>query len=68
MQLSIQYRFKIEMVSPKRLLKKFYLLLMLWRRNYRTRRQLADLPEHLYQDIGVSTPQVNREVKRCFWD
>ena len=38
-----------------------------WRQNARTRRQLADLPAHLRQDIGLSDRQVHRESNKKFW-
>ncbi|HAS64445.1 MAG TPA: hypothetical protein DCS35_18875 [Vibrio sp.] len=39
----------------------------LWQQNYQTRRQLARLPEHLFQDVGLSKNQVDAECRRPFW-
>lgn len=39
----------------------------LWRHNYRTRRQLAELPPHLLKDLGLEPDQVATEVHKPFW-
>ena len=38
-----------------------------WRQNARTRKQLADLPAHLHQDIGLSHRQICQESDKKFW-
>ena len=35
---------------------------------WRQRRVLADLPDHLLRDIGVTRNQAAREASRPFWD
>ena len=35
---------------------------------WRQRRALADLPDHLLRDIGVTREQAAREASRPFWD
>lgn len=39
----------------------------LWRHRFRSRRDLADLDEHLLRDIGLDTVQVRSEVDKPFW-
>lgn len=41
--------------------------LMQWRQNYRTRRQLRDLPPHLWKDLGFEREQIEAEVNKSFW-
>ncbi len=41
--------------------------LILWNRNYRTRRHLSELPEHLWDDIGLEKQRVLKEVRKPFW-
>ncbi len=41
--------------------------LFLWKRNYRTRRHLSELPEHLWNDIGLEKQEVLRESRKPFW-
>lgn len=38
-----------------------------WRRRASTRRQLKQLPPHLYRDVGLRPTQVQREVNLFFW-
>lgn len=38
-----------------------------WRRNARTRKALAKLSSHLYQDIGLTEQQIRHELKKKFW-
>ncbi|WP_445681326.1 DUF1127 domain-containing protein [Radicibacter daui] len=45
----------------------FILRLALWRRRARTRRQLANLSDHLLTDIGLSAAEGRRESARPFW-
>ena len=42
-------------------------LLRRWQRRLITRRQLKQLPAHLYRDIGLLPHEVQREMKRHFW-
>ncbi|MEF1341774.1 DUF1127 domain-containing protein, partial [Vibrio rotiferianus] len=37
------------------------------RKNHRTRRHLAELPEHLLDDIGYSEREVRKEINKPFW-
>lgn len=39
----------------------------LWRRRYRTRRHLRDLPDYLLRDIGLDDAARARECARWFW-
>ncbi len=48
-------------------LKHVFCQLRQWRQNYRTRKQLADLPPHLVKDIGLEPDQVNAELRKPFW-
>lgn len=38
-----------------------------WRRNAKTRKHLANLPPHLYQDIGLTEHQIRHEIQKKFW-
>lgn len=38
-----------------------------WRRNYRTRRHLRELPEHLWDDIGLEKQEILKEIRKPFW-
>jgi uncharacterized protein YjiS (DUF1127 family) len=38
-----------------------------WHRNYKTRRHLRDLPEHLWDDIGLEKKEVICEIRKPFW-
>ncbi|MGR5237066.1 DUF1127 domain-containing protein [Vibrio alfacsensis] len=38
-----------------------------WKKNYRTRRHLAELPEHLWDDIGMNESSVLKESRKPFW-
>ncbi|EEX38804.1 hypothetical protein VFA_000103 [Vibrio furnissii CIP 102972] len=40
---------------------------MQWRHNYRTRRQLRELPPHLLKDLGLEQDQVQAEANKYFW-
>jgi|GEM_PF-3685320 len=37
------------------------------RRNAATRKELADVPSYLYQDIGLTKQQVEHEIRKNFW-
>ena len=39
-----------------------------YRRNAKTRKQLADLPLHLRRDIGLTDEQIRHEVDKKFWE
>lgn len=41
--------------------------LQTWRRNARTRKQLANLPAYLLRDIGLTEQQVRHEIEKQFW-
>ncbi len=47
--------------------KKFYSIGLLWYRNYRTRKHLSSLPEHLYDDLGITSEQAQQEYRKSFW-
>ncbi|MDO3722886.1 DUF1127 domain-containing protein [Marinobacter sp. chi1] len=38
-----------------------------WHMNWRTRTQLARLPDHMLKDIGVSRADAEREAQKPFW-
>lgn len=38
-----------------------------WVRNYKTRRRLNRLPDHLLKDIGLKRADVVRETSKPFW-
>lgn len=40
----------------------------LWTAAARERRTLAELPDHLLADIGISRAEAEREARRPFWD
>ncbi|MDN3610865.1 DUF1127 domain-containing protein [Vibrio ostreicida] len=50
------------------LLQKILSKLVQWRHNYRSRRQLKDLPLHILRDIGLDAEQARDESGRPFWD
>ncbi|EHV5556227.1 DUF1127 domain-containing protein [Vibrio parahaemolyticus] len=54
-------------VSRQTWLQLIYSKLVVWRRNYRTRRHLRDLPEHLWDDIGLEANEIRDEVSKLFW-
>ena len=35
---------------------------------WRQRRALADLPEHLRRDVGLTEAEIERETRRYLWD
>lgn len=41
--------------------------LVIWKRNYRTRRQLAELPEYLFDDLGLDRTKIEKELRKPFW-
>ncbi|MDA0129694.1 DUF1127 domain-containing protein [Vibrio sp. MarTm2] len=48
--------------------KKILTLVQCWWRNYRTRKQLENLPEHLLDDLGLTNEQAHQESIRRFWN
>lgn len=38
-----------------------------WYVNWRTRRQLAQLPDFMLKDIGVSRTDAEKEARKHFW-
>ena len=40
--------------------------LALWRRHWRTRRHLADLPPWMLKDVGITPRQAREEARRLF--
>ncbi len=44
-----------------------YSKLAAWRRNYKTRRHLRELPKHLWDDIGLGEREISCEVSEPFW-
>ncbi|MGK0526295.1 MAG: hypothetical protein ACI92N_003963 [Pseudomonadales bacterium] len=38
-----------------------------WLINWRTRRQLASMPDFMLKDIGISRSQAEQEHKKPFW-
>ncbi|WP_373959131.1 DUF1127 domain-containing protein [Vibrio gigantis] len=47
--------------------KKFYSKLKVYLQNRRTRKHLAELSDHLLEDVGITREQANEEVRRPFW-
>ncbi|MDX1667938.1 MAG: DUF1127 domain-containing protein [Limnobacter sp.] len=43
-------------------------LLAHWKRNFRTRQQLAELEDHLLLDIGVTRAEALREASKAFYE
>ena len=50
------------------LIKKFYFKVQQFRQNRKTRKHLADLPEHLLRDIGLTQTQAQQEARKAFWE
>ena len=38
-----------------------------WRRNSRTRQELAAMSSHLWKDIGITRADVIQEISKPFW-
>ena len=45
----------------------FAVVVTKWSRNYRTRKQLAHLPDHVLSDVGLSESDAAREITLPFW-
>jgi uncharacterized protein YjiS (DUF1127 family) len=41
--------------------------LSVWRNRHRQRRQLAELPDKILKDIGISRADALRESEKTFW-
>lgn len=48
--------------------KKFYFNFKRYLQNRRTRQQLSELPEYLLRDVGITQGQVDKELKKSFWE
>ncbi|WP_410000935.1 DUF1127 domain-containing protein [Vibrio hangzhouensis] len=48
--------------------KRFLIIFRQWYQNYRSRKVLAELSDHLLDDIGVTRAEARKESERCFWD
>ncbi|AIV06551.1 hypothetical protein LA59_14160 [Vibrio harveyi] len=51
----------------KSLVRYIFSKLAVWRKNYRTRRHLSELPHHLLDDIGYNETEVQKEIQKPFW-
>ncbi|PTO85378.1 DUF1127 domain-containing protein [Vibrio splendidus] len=49
-------------------IKKFYSKFRLYLQNRRTRKHLAELSDHLLEDVGITQNQVEKELKKSFWE
>jgi len=41
--------------------------LLVWNSRYQARRRLAEMPEHLLSDMGISRAEADREAAKPFW-
>ncbi|PTP43732.1 DUF1127 domain-containing protein [Vibrio splendidus] len=48
--------------------KKFYFNFKRYLQNRRTRKHLAELSDHLLEDVGITRGQANEEVRKAFWE
>ncbi|MEZ8017268.1 DUF1127 domain-containing protein [Vibrio splendidus] len=48
--------------------KKFYSKFRLYLQKRRTRKHLAELSDHLLEDVGITRGQANEEVRKSFWE
>ncbi|MEZ8272693.1 DUF1127 domain-containing protein [Vibrio splendidus] len=48
--------------------KKFYSNFERYLQNRRTRKHLAELSDHLLEDVGITRGQANEEVRKAFWE
>ncbi|MEZ8313203.1 DUF1127 domain-containing protein [Vibrio splendidus] len=53
---------------PSLSVKKFYSKFRLYLQNRRTRKHLAELSDHLLEDVGITQNQVEKELKKSFWE
>ncbi|MEZ8734536.1 DUF1127 domain-containing protein [Vibrio sp. 10N.286.49.E11] len=49
-------------------IKKFYSKFRIYLQNRRTRKHLAELSDHLLEDVGITREQANEEMKKSFWE
>ncbi|CAM3513463.1 hypothetical protein VA7868_00787 [Vibrio aerogenes CECT 7868] len=54
--------------SPRTIVKDIFAIVKIWIQNYRTRKQLKELPESLYDDLGIDRNMMKKESERPFWD
>ncbi|KAB0290480.1 DUF1127 domain-containing protein [Vibrio fortis] len=50
------------------MIKKFYFKVQQFRQNSKTRKHLADLPDHLLNDIGLTHTEAQQEARKAFWE
>ena len=48
--------------------KKYYSKFKLYLQNRRTRKHLAELSDHLLEDVGITQNQVDKELKKSLWE
>lgn len=54
-------------VSAPRKSNRFVALLLTWNARYRMRRNLAEMPDHILADIGLSRKEALAEANKPFW-
>jgi len=50
-----------------RLARRIACVIRQWRHNITTRRHLAQMPEYLLKDVGLSRQQIQDELQKPFW-
>ncbi len=68
MTVSAIYSARVVARKPVGLIKKIFSEIKRWHQNYHTRKQMAEIPEHLLDDLGLTKEQVYKESHRPFWD
>ena len=63
-----EFGYRVKLSETLRWNKKTLANLTRWWRNYRTRKQLPQLSNHLLEDIGITHEQARKESMRHFWD
>lgn len=63
-----EFGYKVKLNEALSWDKKILTNLSRWWRNYRTRKQLSHLSNHLLEDIGVTQAQARKESMRHFWE
>ncbi len=63
-----EFGYKVKLKETLSWDKKILTNLSRWWRNYRTRKQLSHLSNHLLEDIGVTQAQARKESARHFWE
>ena len=53
--------------SPAGVLVRVAAVLTAWERRARERRTLAEMPEHMLKDLGISRVDARREADKPFW-